>query len=262
MIPTNDIRAWSNVVPWVSDEQIELDLVISRSLVEIFSDDYLSSQLAFRGGTAIHKLFLKPQSRYSEDIDLVQAESGPIKEIISRIQKKLAFIGKPVVKQKANNNTLLFRFRSESISPVPLRLKVEINCREHFSVLDYLEIPFSVSSRWFSGSANIRTYQLEELLGTKLRALYQRKKGRDLFDIYKALMVSQLSVEGIIECYHEYMRFVIRKVPTQKQYLLNLDEKLSDDDFINDTNFLLRPTEHYNPTDAYAFVKEKLLKGL
>ena len=124
MIPINDIRAWSNIVPWVNDEQIEQDLVISRSMIEIFSDDYLASQLAFRGGTAIHKLFLQPQPRYSEDIDLVQKESGPIKEIITRIQNKLAFISKPVVKQKANNNTILFRFNSENISPVPLKLNV------------------------------------------------------------------------------------------------------------------------------------------
>ncbi|HMT66113.1 MAG TPA: nucleotidyl transferase AbiEii/AbiGii toxin family protein, partial [Bacteroidales bacterium] len=122
MIPITDIRAWSNIVPWVNDEQIEQDLVISRSLIEIFSDEYLASQLAFRGGTAIHKLFLQPQPRYSEDIDLVQKESRPIKEIITRIQNKLAFISKPVVKQKANNNTLLFRFNSEGISPVPLKL--------------------------------------------------------------------------------------------------------------------------------------------
>ena len=115
MIPINDIRAWSNIVPWVNDEQIEQDLVISRSLIEIFSDEYLASQLAFRGGTAIHKLFLQPQPRYSEDIDLVQKESGPIKEIITRIQNKLAFISKPVVKQKANNNTILFRFNSENV---------------------------------------------------------------------------------------------------------------------------------------------------
>jgi len=139
---------------------------------------------------------------------------------------------------------------------------VEINCREHFSVLGYQEIPFSVSSRWFSGTGAIQTYQLEELLGTKLRALYQRKKGRDLFDLYKALTLFQVSSERIIECYYEYMRFVVKNIPTQKQYILNLDEKMKDDEFINDTNFLLRPTEVYNPVDAYDLIKDKLLKYL
>ena len=65
MIPISDIRAWNNVVPWITNEQIEQDLIISRSLVEIFSDDFLSENLVFRGGTALHKLYLNPQSRYS-----------------------------------------------------------------------------------------------------------------------------------------------------------------------------------------------------
>ena len=58
------------------------------------------------------------------------------------------------------------------------------------------------------------------------------------------------------------MRFVVKNIPTQKQYILNLDEKMKDDEFINDTNFLLRPTEVYNPVDAYDLIKDKLLKYL
>lgn len=53
MIPASEIRAWSNAVPWISDEQIEQDLVICRSLVKIFSNDFLAGNLVFRGGTAL-----------------------------------------------------------------------------------------------------------------------------------------------------------------------------------------------------------------
>ena len=120
MIPITDIRAWGNVVPWKNTEQIEQDLVISRSLVEIYSDKYLSENLAFRGGTALHKLFFSSQPRYSEDIDLVQKNAGPIKDIITGLRTALNFLGEPKVKQKANNNTLIFRFDSENITPVPL----------------------------------------------------------------------------------------------------------------------------------------------
>ncbi|MBM4319451.1 MAG: nucleotidyl transferase AbiEii/AbiGii toxin family protein, partial [Deltaproteobacteria bacterium] len=42
-------------------------------------------------------------------------------------------------------------------------------------------LPFRVENPWFSGAADVATYALDELLSTKLRALYQRKKGRDLF---------------------------------------------------------------------------------
>ena len=61
MIPQAYIIEWSNNVPWNTNEQIEQDLVICRALVEIFNDDFLAENLAFRGGTALHKLFLSPQ---------------------------------------------------------------------------------------------------------------------------------------------------------------------------------------------------------
>ncbi len=111
------------MVPWKNVEQVEQDLVISRSLVEIYSDKFLSENLAFRGGTALHKLFFSSQPRYSEDIDLVQKKAGPIKDIIRGLRTALNFLGEPKVKQKSNNNTLIFRLDSENITPVPLRLK-------------------------------------------------------------------------------------------------------------------------------------------
>lgn len=79
MIPKSYITEWRNFVPWQTNEQVEQDLVICRALIEIFSDDFLRERLAFRGGTALHKLYLEPQPRYSEDIDLVQISSEPIK---------------------------------------------------------------------------------------------------------------------------------------------------------------------------------------
>jgi len=262
MIPITDIRAWGNVVPWKNDEQVELDLVISRSLVEIYSDKYLAENLVFRGGTALHKLFLSPQPRYSEDIDLVQKNAGPIRDIITGLRTVLAFLGEPKVKQKANNNTLIFRFNSENVTPVPLRLKVEVNCREHFSVLGYLESSFSIDTRWFSGTGAIQTYKLEEILGTKLRALYQRKKGRDLYDLYKAIIVSNPDPSEVLSCYTSYMDFSKVKLPTRKQFVNNLKEKLQDNIFIGDTASLLRPGENYDAQEAFNVVNETLLEKL
>jgi predicted nucleotidyltransferase component of viral defense system len=263
MIPVNVIRAWSHVVPWITDEQIEQDLVLSRALVEIFSNNFLSEHLVFRGGTALHKLYLHPQPRYSEDIDLVQKHPGPIKNILRKLRESLSFLGKAAtVKQKANNNTLIYRFDSEGTTPVPLRLKIEINCREHFSVLGWTEKAFSVNTDWFNGLSNIQTYQPEEMIGTKLRALYQRKYGRDLYDIYKALNTVTLNIDQVIQCYKEYIGFVVDKPPTQKQYLNNLDAKMKDREFLDDTTSLLRPDETYDAHTAYEAVKQKIIKHI
>jgi hypothetical protein len=76
MIPRDYITEWRAHAPWVQDIQVEQDLVICRALVAIFSDPLLKEALAFRGGTALYKLHLKPAARYSEDIDLVQIKAG------------------------------------------------------------------------------------------------------------------------------------------------------------------------------------------
>lgn len=53
MIPTANILDWRSKAPWINDGQVEQDLILSRVIVEIFSDPLLSSMLAFRGGTAL-----------------------------------------------------------------------------------------------------------------------------------------------------------------------------------------------------------------
>lgn len=261
MIPVSAIEEWRNKVPWQTNEQVEQDLIICRALTEIFKDEFLAENLAFRGGTALHKLYLSPQPRYSEDIDLVQIKAGSIKPIMDKLRDEiLPFLGAHVVKQKANNNTIVYKLESEIAPVMPIRLKVEINCREHFSVLGWQKFPFSVESEWYTNSCEITTYQLEELLGTKLRALYQRRKGRDLFDLYAAITQSDLNFDQILTCYREYMNFVVgTNAPTQKEFLLNMEEKMVDAEFLGDTQLLLRNGEAYNPQEAYSLIKIELI---
>lgn len=263
MIPQAYITEWSQEVPWQSNEQVEQDLVICRALVEIFSDEWLAKSLAFRGGTALHKLYLNPQPRYSEDIDLVQIRPEPIKETIQRLQDALSFLGESKVKPKRDGIQIIYRFDAEFTTSIKLRLKVETNTREHFTVLGLQQFPFEVKSSWFEGRINLTTYRLEELLGTKLRALYQRRKGRDLYDLYIALTQKQgLDIDALIQSYREYMQFSVDKPPTQREYMLNMDAKMNDPEFSGDTTALLRPDLLYDPQQAYDIVKTKLLERL
>ena len=262
MIPEFAIREWNEVVPWTEPEQVEQDLLICRTLTEIYKDEYLASHLAFRGGTALHKLYLSPQPRYSEDIDLVQIKAEPIKDTYDHIREALSFLGEPKVKQKRNNNTLIFRMESEIPPVVPIHLKVEINCKEHFNVLPMQEMPFSVSNKWYQGECNVLTYQLDELVGTKLRALYQRRKGRDLYDLYKALTTKELNIDNVLKCYHQYMDFVVDHIPTYKEFIINMEDKMQDEEFLGDTQQLLRPDENFNPQDGYEIVRSLLIDKL
>jgi predicted nucleotidyltransferase component of viral defense system len=261
MIPQAYIIEWANLVPWQTNEQVEQDLVICRALVEIFSDEWLNQRLAFRGGTALNKLYLQPQQRYSEDIDLVQITAEPFGPIADRLRERLAFLGEPQRKQKEKNFTLLYRFESEFPPVANLRLKVETNCREHFTVLGYQQFPFQVKSTWFNGSCTITTYQIEELLGTKLRALYQRRKGRDLFDLYKAMSaIDELDINRLLSCYNRYMEFSVELPPTKKLFLQNIELKLNDDAFAGDIKALIRPEEQYEQMVAYEKIKTEILE--
>lgn len=259
MIPRDYITAWRTQVPWVEDSQVEQDLIISRTLVEIYSDRELASNLAFRGGTALHKLHFRSPARYSEDIDLVQVRAGAIGPALTALHKKLdPWLGEPQRDQSEGRVTLNYRFLSEDAPPLRLRLKVEINSREHFTVFGYQKVSFRVDSRWFRGSAKIVTYELEELLATKLRALYQRRKGRDLFDLAIALETTKVDPERIVKAFGEYMHHEGHKV-TRAQFERSLAAKFRNAQFVADIGPLLAASYKYDREKAAEVVLNRLV---
>ena len=256
MIDRAYITEWQQTAPWPQRYQVEQDLVICRALVEIFNHPLLTEQLAFRGGTALFKLHLPP-ARYSEDIDLVQVQAGPIGPVMDALQEKLnPWLGIPKRKQSEGRVTLTYRIESEE--GLPMKLKVEINSREHFSVLGFDRRQFSVESRWFKGSAAILTYQLDELLGTKVRALYQRKKGRDLFDLWKAFICTGINPEQVIRCFLKYMEHEGHRV-SRAEFEQNLSEKLQDHRFLEDISPLLIMNSGWDFQSAANFVMDSLV---
>lgn len=262
MIPRAYIDAWRAHAPWRSDAQVEQDLIVCRALVEIFQHPVLSQRLVFRGGTALHKLFFNSPRRYSEDIDLVQIESGPIGPIFDGLRETLEpLLGKPRRKQGPGVVTHTYRMDSE-IPPVkPLKLKVEINSREHFAVLGVHHTPFSIESPWITSECDIATFRLEELLGTKLRALYQRRKGRDLFDLWLGLTEAHADPDDIVECFRRYMDHGKRSV-SRREFELNLAAKREHPAFATDLADLLPVGTDYDLESGFAVVGQELIARL
>jgi len=262
MIPRAYIDAWRAHAPWRSDAQVEQDIIICRALVEIFRHPVLSQQLVFRGGTALHKLFFSSPRRYSEDIDLVQIEAGPIGPIFDGLRETLEpLLGKPRRKQGPGVVTLTYRMDSE-IPPVkPLKLKVEINSREHFAVLGSHPQSFAIESPWITAQCDIATFKLEELLGTKLRALYLRRKGRDLFDLWLGLTEADADPDGIVECFRRYMANTGLTV-SRREFELNLAAKREHPGFATDLADLLPVGIDYDFESGFAVVEHELLARL
>lgn len=263
MIPKAYILEWQQFAPWQTNAQVEQDLVIERALLALFSNEMIRENVAFRGGTALHKIFMKPQARYSENIDLVQIKPVPIKPVMKEIQKAMSFLGlKRSTKQNEKMNTMVYRFDTEIAPVINIRLKLEINCREHFSLLGWKKVHHQLINPWFTGEAEITSYEIEELLGTKLRAMFQRKKGRDLFDLYYALTHANTDRDKIIFCYKKYMEYSNGRAKTAKELLMNLDKKILDPDFIGNTKGLLRPEVTFNISEAYEIVKKELIERI
>ena len=145
--------------------------------------------------------------RYSEDIDLVRTSKGPIGPIIDRLRATLEpWLGAGQFTQSPVAPKLRFRADPEDGSGVPIRLKIEINTREIQAIDGPIARRLEVANPWFTGQADIPTFSPEEMLATKLRALLQRNKGRDLYDLAEGLAtLKTLDVDRVVEIFAAYM---------------------------------------------------------
>lgn len=234
MIAAADIAHWRTKVPWVDADQVEQDLVLSRMIVEIANDPLLGSELVFRGGTCFHKLWLDRPWRYSEDLDYVRSTAGGVGDVLSALRR----VGERVGFERVTTDVGVHpkaRMRSTFATGGPLTIKVEINTFERSPARPVVARDYRVDSPWFNGHAAVATFELAELIATKIRALFQRKKGRDLFDLWLAVRHAGLSVEEIAECFEPYR-------PdgwTAARALVNLHAKLDDAQFAHDLDALI-----------------------
>ncbi len=232
MIPNAFIQAWSANAPWPDQRQIEQDLIISRAICDLFNAPTLQGKIAFRGGTAINKLLFKKPLRYSEDIDLVQTRPEPIGVTVDAIRHALSWLGNCSREHAGHSMHMTFRFAPEADLQSSLKLKIEINTREHSFLHGVRIYPFEVRSDWYEGRADVASFEPEELFATKLRALLQRRKGRDLFDLHHGLDQLNMDAQKLVVCFNHYL--AVEKVPitraiAEQRMLEKLARSLTED---------------------------------
>lgn len=206
MIPAKHLKEWAKVAPWEDPLMVFQDLIICRCIVLIFEDEWLRRELRFRGGTALYKVLFLIALRYSEDIDVVRVSKGPIGPVLDRLRAVLEpWLGRARFEQSPIAPKLIFRIAPPD-GGAPIRLKIEINTRETEAFDPTTIKPFSVSNGWFSGEAPVSTYSIEEMLATKLRALLQRAKGRDLYDAVMVLeQFENLDIDRTVDIFGRYL---------------------------------------------------------
>lgn len=232
MIPRAYLQGWSAHAPWPDLRQVEQDLIICRALCDLFNAPKLKGRVAFRGGTAINKLLFRRPLRYSEDIDLVQVRPERIGPTIDAVREALGWLGDCARKRAGHSTHLIFRFAPETAPETELSLKVEINTREHGNLLGLRTYPFALLSDWHEARSEIVSFEPEELFGTKLRALLQRRHGRDLFDLSEGLKQLNLDPLKVVACFEHYIEMeghLISRAEAEMRMLEKLARSLIED---------------------------------
>lgn len=273
-----DILAHQQQVPWPNLRQVEQDLLLCRAMTALFDDAFLKTQIAMRGGTLLHKVHLAPASRYSEDIDLVVIGDRPDEHVRKAINRVLlGVLGRPTssawqaVKLAVRNavkpsKVLRVIYRVPSVADprgTPLEIVIEANVTERKSYRPISLLPFSYLFRDEIVATTVNGFEIHEMLGTKMRALFQRRRGRDLFDLYWALTEAGTPVnpEEIIELFLYYLQQE-GTVATRDEFIGLLQSHLNDRGFLTDMNALLRTGIAYDPVAAGDYVIDSLLKLL
>ncbi len=226
-------------------------------MIEIANDELLGPELALRGGTCLHKLVLPKPLRYSEDLDYVRRTRSGVGPFLDALREIATSLGLEDRGTDFNRQMADARFDAEPTSGVGrIRIKFEINVAETESLFPHVALPFAVDSPWWSGEAAVPTFSVEELMGTKLRALFQRSKGRDLFDLWHVLTDLDPDEAKIVAAFHHYMG---TKAFTFPELSLNLSAKLGDRDFGSDLSQLVTSEpDAYDPGRAADLVMERL----
>ena len=107
-----------------------------------------------------------------------------------------------------------------------------------------------------AGTAEVQTFHPAELVSTKLRALYQRSKGRDLFDLWLALTRLAIPPDEILTSFAPYRP----EKYTGVLAIANLKLKLQDNLFRHDLDALVaRWPDDYDIDEAAALITRELL---
>ena len=107
-----------------------------------------------------------------------------------------------------------------------------MNTREHESLYGHRDYSFEVESSWYRGKTTIRSFEPEELFGTKLRALLQRRKSRDLFDLGEGLSRLTMQSDKLIAAFEHYLGLQgieMTRAVAEERMLEKLNRSLTED---------------------------------
>lgn len=272
MIPEALRSFWSRRVDWSSDLQVEQDLWLHLFLVGLYSRPELREELVFWGGTALHLLHLAGSDghrmRYSEDLDFLRKTPGGIGPVLTPLGEMIESGGLQYTYETRTTFPKAWAAIPTSLRDVPLKVKLEFNTWERDLALgiEVHELAVSIPEEldvpgWPAGVVYISTPRLEEQAAFKVRALWERNKGRDLFDLWAAVTRGGADVEVIATVFNDNYR---KDGFDPVRLLANLRGRLAEGAFESDLKPFVRswPPYEYDPALAVDLVSEEIVARL
>jgi predicted nucleotidyltransferase component of viral defense system len=259
----HDVRVWADE-QGISDLLFaELDYRLVKTLEAFYRDGFLSKRLCIKGGTAINKLYLGETSRLSVDLDFNQV--GTKEEVLKErrdVRERIVGLLKKqddsyVIHSERRYEQTRIKARYKTLAGPMQSFKIEVSHVERFPIVS----PVMKQVKTPDGSADVITYTLEELTATKLRALLERFKGRDVYDLY---FISQLKPDPIVtRKMFLYYFYRSRKVFNPKVHYKNLVRRYKSVNYVDAVSVFVKPTVKLDLTKAakhvvshYSFLNE------
>jgi predicted nucleotidyltransferase component of viral defense system len=249
-LTNHDVKVWADEQSLPDLLFAELDYRLVKTLEALYSDEFLSERLCLKGGTAINKLYLAKTSRLSVDLDFNHLGS---KEEVLKERRFIRELIVELLKKQDNSYDVHYehpygltriKVRYKTVGGPVQNFKIEISHVERFPIIS----PVKKQVKTPDGSADVVTYTLEELTSTKLRALLERFKGRDVYDLY---FISQLKPDPtIIRKMFLYYFYRSCKVYNPEVHYKNLVKRYESGNFTDDVTAFVRPTVAFDLTKA------------
>lgn len=147
---------------------------IQLEILRMISSSDLRRTISFKGGTALHLVF--NMDRYSEDLDFSLSTPVPPRIILNTIRKILK--DENITDFAIKKKTVLVEIRQQ-FRPQNFRVKLEINTED--IVPSELK---TLYSEYVPTQFTMQIMRTDYLIAQKVRALIQRGKGRDLYDLW------------------------------------------------------------------------------
>ncbi len=178
----------------VGVDTVEKDYVLGWMLYGI-ANSSISNKLVFKGGTALSKIYFPNQWRLSEDLDFTPIGNTAWEKFVKPIEKEIPNIvmqkNQIALKLEGSpyTNPGYFQSRFKYTGPISTaRLKIEISREEEIGKIVAMPVPQYYDYPKFS----VSVYSLETILAEKLRAILQRRKIRDYYDVWRLLKENKI----------------------------------------------------------------------